>query len=243
MREMTLKEDLLNLYNGWYENNRQVIKEGKWNLVDRNILAHPEQDQLRGLNLITYLPDEVNRIIDAYLLPRLTGILGNAAWFVPPQGRHVTILDIIPHNSGVKASEIKRDLNGYDDSIKTLVGSFDQGIRVGLEGVFASPDGITIQGFPLDNGLANFRESLRNNLSSFGLVNLEKTKYKIETAHVALAKFTDKMDGGRLLEVVDTLRDLELGEFTAKELVLNISSRYDKVTTIEVVRKYWLTQN
>lgn len=109
-----------------------------------------------------------------------------------------------------------------------------------MEGIFASPDGVTIQGFPLNNGLAELREGLRKQINLLGLSNLEEKKYQIETAHVALIKFIRPLNGQKLLGVVDKLRDLTLGEFQAGEMILNISPRYDKSKTVQVIERYYL---
>jgi len=42
----------------------------------------------------------------------------------------------------------------------------------------------------------------------------------------------------KLINIIDNLRRISLGNFEVKELVLNISPRYDKVNTIEIIKKY-----
>jgi 2'-5' RNA ligase len=237
---MTPKERVLNIYNSWYENNRTSIAAGKWNLVDENILLHPEQDTFRGLNLVVYLPEEINKLIDSVLTPQLKDGVGNAGWVVPDKGRHVTILDILPHNSGIGISDLTIQSGEYKEAINRALQKLKIPVLISFEGVFASPDGITIQGFPLNDGLFELREELRKQINSLGLVNLEEKKYQIETAHVALIKFISPMDGQKLIEVVDKLRDLPLGEFQVNEIVLNISPRYDKSQTVQVIEKFSL---
>lgn len=235
---MNYRKQVLEVYNTWYTNNRPKIEAGKWKLIDKEILINPQNDTLRGLNLIAYLPASINLKINKYLLPKLSSVISESGWTIPDKGRHITILDIIPHNSGLSIKKIKSLQKRYVEAINQSIKNFKTPVKVGLEGVFASTDGITIQGFPLDESLSELRNALRNILASEKLINLETKKYNIETAHVALIKFVQKLDDKKLLKVIDSLRDIPLGTFEIKEIVLNISSRYDKIKTIEVVDEF-----
>lgn len=231
---MQTGDELKILYNKWYENNRPLIASGQWKLIDENILLNPLNDQLRGLNIIAFLPDNINQIIESKLVDKINKF----GWIIPKEGRHITILDIIPHNSGILLGEQKVKEMDYQDVVAKTIYNFRNKVEIELEGIFASPDGITIQGFPVGEGLFKLREELRKKLSALGLVNLEEKKYTIQTAHVALIKFTSLIDGVELLKVVDSLRDVKLGKFEISELILSFSCRYDKIKSIEVVGKY-----
>ena len=239
---MNHKLKVLEVYNNWHENNRPAIKSGKWSLTDKTILTNPQNDTLRGLNLISYLPPFINDKIDHNILPKFSLINKCSGWIIPREGRHFTILDIIPHNSNLGVSKIRNMQNKYVKAINQVLKNFKVPIKIGFEGVFASPDGITIQGFPVNEGLSLLRESLRKTLASKNLINLENKKYRIETAHVAFIKFTKDLDGEKLLKMTDQLRNIPLGTFRVKEIVLNISPRYDKSRTIEIIKKYKLAK-
>lgn len=234
---MDYKKQTLGVYSQWYENNRPAIKSGKWNLIEKDILLHPDKDKLRGLNLLAFLSDKVNTTINDEIVPRLEAVVPPTEWFFPDEARHFTVLDIIPHNSGLVAQEIEKSKSKYTEVISQTIESFDTPIIIGFEGIFASPDGITIQGFPVNSGLPKLRKVLRKELGKAGLANLESKKYVIETAHVALVKFTQNLNGHNLLKTIDSLRNVPLGSFRVNEIILNISSRYDKIDTIEVVKK------
>ena len=232
------RNKLKNLYNSWHENNRSKIINGQWDLVNKRLLESPETDSLRGLNLITYLPDNINQIIDKKLLPKLNPLVSPSGWTVPPEGRHITILDMIPHNSGISTKDQRAHTEKYNKIIDSVYSSFEEEVRVELDGIFTSPDGITIQGFPVGDGLHKLREALRNSLKALGLINLEKKKYIIETAHVALIKFVKPLDGKQLLKTVDSLRNFPIGMFSINQAVLTISTRHDKIKTMEVINKF-----
>lgn len=94
------------IYDSWHEVNREAISNGNWKLVERSLLIDPHLDPLRGLNIISYLSDEVNELIDRRLIPRLSAIGDTATWTVPTAGRHITVLDIIPHNAGIEMAAL-----------------------------------------------------------------------------------------------------------------------------------------
>ena len=235
---MKNKQRVINLYDNWYRNNRENIINKNWNLIDESTLYNPEGDKLRGLNIIVYLPISLSEEIDKKILSRIPDKILSSGWIIPKEGRHFTLLDIIPHNSGWNIDKIKSKSDEYIEVLDKEIKYHKEIIKVGFEGVFASTDGITIQGYPLNSGLHRLRDSLRKALSSNRLANLEKKKYEIETAHVALLKFTKVLNGKKLINIIDNLRRISLGNFEVKELVLNISPRYDKVNTIEIIKKY-----
>ncbi len=236
------KISVMETYDAWYANNIPKIRNGEWNLVDQEILQNPENDRLRGLNIIAYVPEIINQAINSKIIASLGAVIGDVRWIIPEQGRHFTILDIIPHNSGISFKEQKEQLPNYLNVIKNAVDDFSGKVQITLEGVFASPDGVTIQGYPSNDGLHNLRQLLRNNLNSARLTNLEHKKYVIETAHVALVKFIQPADGEKLLATVDKLRHIDIGIFEVNEIVLNFSPRYDKHETIEVVERFAVKQ-
>ncbi|SRR5258708_75053 len=224
--------ELWQVYSSWYENNKVAIKAGNWKLVDL------DKDSERGLNLLTFLDQDVNSKINKLIMPRLSGIIGEGGWLIPDIGRHVTVLDIIPHNAGKSESEIKSESLKYANILDKVINSRKFDIKIVFSGVFASPDGITLQGFPVAEDLQVLRNQLRQEFSESGLLNLEENKYIINTAHVALVKFVQPVDANKLFGLVDQMRKTSEILFTGRNLVLNISSRYDKVKTIDKIKEW-----
>lgn len=237
---MDYKEETLGIYDKWHEDNRLAILNGQWNLIDEDILTNPGKDKFRGLNLISFLPASINDEIDNRLLPKIKQVVSQSGWFFPKEARHITVLDIIPHNSGLGMEEIRKLQDKYVNAIDQALSNWNLPVIVGLEGVFASPDGITIQGFPINEGLSRLRNALRQTLNTVELLNLEHKKYLIETAHIGFVKFIQGIDGDKLITLVDNLRKVPLGTFQVDEIVLNISPRYDKTKTAEVIKRYKL---
>ncbi len=230
--------ELWQVYNSWYEKNTPLLKIGDWRLTEKDILSSPEKDSLRGLNLIAFLDDDSNRRIDDLLTP-LKESFEDSIWFLPGSGRHITVLDIIPHNSGKSIENIKKESQSYVESIsKTLKAGAPFDIKISFSGLFASPDGLTLQGFPANAELGRLRDLLRKEIQNRGLANLEEKKYILNTAHIAIAKFFAPLNGNKLISIVDNLRRTTEIPINVKKLVFNVSSRYDKIKTIEIIKTW-----
>lgn len=229
-----------NIYDNWYKNNQSKILAGQWDLVSREILDNPEKDYLRGLNLITYLPLRINRLIDKRLISKLSLTIGDSGWIMPSKGRHITVLDILPHNSRMADWGLDAFTEKYIKVVENTISPFNKSIEIKLKGIFASPDGITIQGFPVGESLFELRHLLRQGLTKAKLANFEEKKYTVQTAHISLVKFTKPLNGKALIRTVDELRNFHMGHFTLEKLILNYSSRYDKYFTIEILKEYCL---
>lgn len=225
-------------YDTWYSNNRLTISQGEWKLLPREVLENPEHATQRGLNIISYLTLELQERIDNTLIPQLSPIIGQSGWIIPSANRHITILDIIPHNS----DQSTRDTFTHDPRYAAVVQKvFEEPletIAIEFKGIFASPDGVTLQGFPQGKGLENLRKKLRKAINDAELPNVETNKYLLQTAHVSLVKFVDELDGVGLLAVVDALRDFPVGTMQLTEVVLNVSSQFDKLQTIDVLKRF-----
>ena len=110
---MKNKQRVINLYDNWYRNNRENIINKNWNLIDESTLYNPEGDKLRGLNIIVYLPISLSEEIDKKILSRIPDKILSSGWIIPKEGRHFTLLDIIPHNSGWNIDKIKSKSDEY----------------------------------------------------------------------------------------------------------------------------------
>jgi hypothetical protein len=79
---------------------------------------------------------------------------------------------------------------------------------------------------------------LRDSLTKSGLENQESKKYTATTYHCSLLKFLQKPEVQKLLDLAKILENLEIGDFEVNSLVLNISPRYDKTQTINILENY-----
>ena len=227
------------IYDTWYNDNKPLMISGHWNLIDRSILELPQRDIYKGLNLLYFLSPETNAIIDNQLLPKITEVIAQKQWIIPPEDRHITLLDIIPHNSPTSLDSQHELFPTYIELIQQTINSFHEPLTIEFKGIFASPDGITIQGYPSPS-IIKFRTELRSKLTTMKVLNLEHTKYVTQTAHTAWIKFITPLNGEQLIKVVDSLRNFPLGSVSIQEMILTISKRYDKTKTIETIKRFTL---
>jgi hypothetical protein len=214
-------------YNAWYSNNREKLVNDEFNPVDIQILQSPELDNLKSVNIISYLSESVNDSIDNFVNKYLGDIVSES-FLIPRQSRHITILDIIPHNLEYSIEELENIAYKVSSKLETNKSIFDKDVEIILQGIFASPDGITLQGYVQNDNLTQIRNELRELLAED---LMEKSKYVTQTAHIALIKFTKKLDGKSLVTLVDKLRETPITRFIIDNYSLSISTRYDKHVT------------
>jgi hypothetical protein len=220
-------------YDKWFLNNIEKLRDNKFSLIDKTKIDDFSLDMERGLNIISYLPEVINDKIDCFIESKLANFI-DYSFILPREGRHITILDIIPHNASYSLDQLRQISNGLKVELETKRHIFDKNIRIILNGIFASPDGITVQGFVVNDQLSILRNNLRYELEATGYL-LEKSKYINQTAHIAILKFTKSLDGKQLVEIVKQFREFDLGDFEIDNYCLNISSRFDKKETIEKI--------
>jgi hypothetical protein len=226
------------IYDDWYQNNKQTILQGGYQPLPKELLENPHEDTQRGLNLIAHIPHEVNSALNNHLIPELLPLVGQSGWIMPNESRHLTVLDILPHDTDPAILQEAAPNPSYRSVIREVLGKTTEPILVDFNGIFASPNGITVQGFPHGHGLENLRVRLREAINEAGLISTEANRYIRQTAHISLIKFTDKLEGPSLLETVDRLREIPLGTLKIQSLILNVSPRFDKSSTIEVLDQF-----
>jgi hypothetical protein len=147
----------------------------------------------------------------------------------------VTILDIVPHTSQCNNTQ----LVDRSDLVAKIMTQHDylfinHPVTITVKGVFASPDGITLQGYVSDKNLNSLRNVLRDELSKAELL-MELDKYIVQSAHISLLKFVKPLNGRMLIEKINRLRKVDIGSFTIIDYCLNISARLDKDRTIQKI--------
>lgn len=235
------KHPLWETYNSWNNANIKKIEKEGLTLVPKKILEHPSDDPQRGLNLISFLDSKTNHKIEINIIKPILLELNNQ-WVIPAKSRHITIFDMLPHNSGIPEADVEKKAEEYKKSVQRVLDNKSPIIKINFSGIFLSPDGIFLQGFPVNNDLQNFRDLLRIEFVESKLENFERKKYVIKSAHVALLKFFDEVNQKILLELSNKLREGKIIPYQCSSLVLNISSRYDKNETIKIVKRWKLTK-
>jgi 2'-5' RNA ligase len=114
-------------------------------------------------------------------------------------------------------------------------------IEIKFSGVTASPGAIMIQGFPDIDALNDLRDNLRQQLRVRGLTGGLDLRYRLETAHMTIARFRAPLhDSKHFAAVLEHARHHSFGSTTIKSLSLVTNDWYMRHQTLETVKRYLL---
>lgn len=176
-------------------------------------------DTRRGLTLLARLP----ATLGTALQPLLAALqqAEPAQYYYPATDLHLTVLSIISCHPGFALAAIEPE--AYRALVREVVAGFGP-FTLEFRGLTASPGAVLLQGFPLDDTLAELRQALRQAFRASGLQQSIDTRYRLQTAHATLLRLrTPPHNAARLLEVLADFRDYPLGtvQVSALELVFN----------------------
>lgn len=162
-----------------------------------------------------------------------------AAYYQPRADLHLTVLslftatpDYAPHLAHLDAyrAAVAEALAG--------VGPF----AVDLAGVTLSPAAVLAQGFPRDDTLERVRARLRDALAARGLGGALDRRYRLETAHVTLARFVAPLgDPARFVGALEAARGRAFGAVAVTALELGVGNWYQAAAYARPVATYPLT--
>lgn len=182
------------------------------------------EDELRlGLTLLARIPGAVSARIGAFLEEMRTCLPGQ--YFYPARDFHLTVISVVSCRAGF---EYKPELAAYRREIAACL----EGVRplqVEFRGITASPACVMVQGFSLNDSLAEIRARLREHFSKSGLPHSMDSRYAIQTAHVTVMRFQQNpgslVDFTRFLEMH---RDREFGVAKIDELEFVLNDWYQR---------------
>lgn len=141
-------------------------------------------DARRGLTVIARPGPAVRRAVSAFL-GELECIEPDQHYYSPSE-LHLTVLSLFTATVAPEAFFARaRDYLEAVDAALNGARLFE----VTFEGVTASRSAIMVQGFPGSDALNNLRDSLRAQLRSRGIGDGLDKRYRLETAHLTVARF------------------------------------------------------
>jgi 2'-5' RNA ligase len=190
------------------------IRSGKVDLDP--ILASGTPDRRRGLTLIVRPSPDVRKKITAFL-NRLRGLEPEQYYYAPSE-LHVTVLSlftaVVDHRRFF--AKTKQYMVAVESALEKTAP-----IQVEFNGVTASRGAIMIQGFVRDEMLDELREGLRRQLRVRGVAEGVDGRYRLETAHITVARFRAPLrDGGRLARELERARPRAFGSMDVRRVRL-----------------------
>lgn len=199
-------------------------------------LSDRENDFRRGITL-AFRPSPAVR-------SRVKEFLREAAQAAPDQHiyqldeLHTTVLSVIP------GSATWRNHLPELPAMRAIISDVFQNrnkFSVVFRGVTASPGVVMIQGFPVDNALAQLRDYLRAAFKRNNIGADIDRRYKIATAHITAMRFSTPLaDWSRLLAVLNANRTTDFGETRVETIELLFGDWYASADSVRILEKYQL---
>jgi 2'-5' RNA ligase len=193
-------------------------------------------DARRGVTLLARPSRAVARAVDEFLSELRS--IEPAQYYQPIDDLHVTVLSLF--TATVDHAPYLARLGDYQAAVDEALGDarpFD----VEFRGVTLAPAAVMARGFPLDNTLERLRARLRDALTARGLGAALDQRYRLETAHATIVRFTAPLGSpARFVATLDAARERAFGTFTVGELELVIGDWYQSSERAEPVATYTL---
>jgi 2'-5' RNA ligase len=211
------------------------IRAGK--IESDRVLTGGLVDRRRGLTLIARPSAEVRGKVATFL--RELRRLEPEQYYYARADFHLTILSLFTATVAHKRflAHTEKYLAAVDSALQKA-----GPIRIEFVGVTTSPGAIMIQGFPDSDSLNDLRDNLRQQLRVRGLTKGLDVRYRLETAHMTVARFRAPLrDSKHFAGVLARSRRRSFGTMTIKSLSLVTNDWYMTHQTLETLNRYRLT--
>ena len=200
------------------------------------LLAARQPDRRRCFTAIAR-PTPVVRESVAAFLEGLRCIEPDQYYYAPTEF-HVTVLSLFTATVAFEPFFARKD-----QFVAAVDAAFTNAtpIRIEFAGVTASPGAIMVQGFFDDEALNAIRDSLRRELCDRGLAETIDSRYRLETAHMTVARFRVRLrDSKRLAAALEHARSLLFGVADIRYFDLVQNDWYMTDQSINPVKRYFI---
>lgn len=214
---MNLKEH----YNRLYINAVEDIKNNQY-VIDGQIDS--SSDNRFGITVVIRPSLDVKNKIQDFL-DELKKNNPNQ-YYYPNSDIHITVLSIISCYNGFDLKTVS--IPEYSRVIQKSIEDIKE-IEIHFEGITASNSAIMVQGFTSSDSLNQLRNNLRKNFKNSGLQQSMDARYTIQTAHLTVMRFREKIiDKEALLKTLEEYRTLDFGKFKVEKLELMYNDWYQR---------------
>ena len=183
------------------------------------ILARKEADFRRGMTLVIRPSERVRLRVDEFLDE--LRVLEPDQYYYHPSELHVTFLSLF--TATVEHEAFFERTGDYEAAVTSGASRLNP-FSMFFHGITASPGAIMVQGFTDAGRLNAGRDGLRQELRSRGFNRGLDERYRLETAHMTVARFRQPLRNARsFAEALDQARTFDFGtsEVDSLELVRN----------------------
>jgi 2'-5' RNA ligase len=233
-RKNTAVMRLRRIYDGMWSAAIKKIRAGKVEMDP--ILAARVSDRRRGLALMVRPSRDTHRRVMKFLR-ELRRLEPDQHYYMPSE-LHLTILS--PFTTTLNHRPFFARLKKYVSAVDAALHRA-RPMRIEFRGITASPGAILIQGFFADSALNDLRDELRRELRARGLTAGLDTRYRLETAHLTVARFRAPLrDPKKFAAALARARKRSFGSTTIRHPSLVKTDWYMSHQTAETVKRYRL---
>ncbi len=200
------------------------------------VLAAQAGDERRGLTVVARPSAPVRRRAQA-LVRQMRQIEPDQYYYAASE-LHVTILSLFTATEHHASFFARKDQ--YISAVSAALKNAELFV-IRFEGVTVSPGTMMIQGFFESNALNRLRDTLRQQLWIRGLGAGVDERYRLETAHMTVARFRAPLrDGHRFAMMLEQARTRRFGTSIVRSLSLVANDWYLSRHSTEVLKRYRL---
>jgi 2'-5' RNA ligase len=222
-------------YDKWWSETIEKIRAGRVELDP--VLEARVQDQRRGLTVIARPSLAVRQHVELFL--------GDMRYLEPNQYYytrsefHLTVLSLFTAtvNHAPFFAQTERYVSAVDSALRKVAP-----FRIEFKGITASPGSVMIQGFFETDALNELRDALRIQLQVRKLADGIDRRYRLESAHMTVARFRAPLcEREQFAKVLDLARRRSFGATTVRSLSLVKNDWYMSHRVTETVKSYRLS--
>jgi 2'-5' RNA ligase len=206
--------------------------------VERDpVLAGGRPDPRRGLTVVARPSPVVRRRVTA-LVRRLRDLEPDQHYYAPGE-LHVTVLSLFTATADHHRllARTARYVSAVDAALRRT-----PPFRIEFAGLTVSPGAVLVQGFPADDTLDRLREALRHALRDHALAEGVDARYRLEAAHMTVARFRDRLrHGQRLAAALERARHWPFGTTDVRSVSLVRTDWCMSRGVTETVKRYRLS--
>jgi 2'-5' RNA ligase len=206
------------------------------NIEPDPVLAAGLPDDRRCLTVIARPSPSVRRRVSA-LLAALRDLEPDQYYYASSD-LHVTVLSLFTPavENGRFFARKEQYMTAIDAALRNV-----PAIRIEFSGVTTSPAAVMIQGFCENDALNEVRDVLRGQLRSRGLVEGLDGRYRLETAHITVARFRARLrDSESFASALERARRLPIGVTNITGICLVKNDWYMSRQSLETIKCYRL---
>lgn len=225
---------LRRIYDGMWSAASKKIRAGKVEIDP--VLAARVPDRRRGLALMVRPSLDTRRRVMTFLR-ELRRLEPDQHYYAPTE-LHLTILSPFTTTLNHRPffARLKKYISAVDATLRRA-----RPMRIEFRGITASSGAILIQGFFADNALNDLRDELRRELRARGLTAGLDTRYRLETAHLTVARFRAPLrDPKKFAAALARVRGRSFGSTTIRNPALVKTDWYMSHQTVKTVKRYCL---